>query len=344
MRKTRLLVLVVGILCGPAIGLADDTDIFLVAPEGTSTPAPNVLIVLDNSSNWSASFSAGTKFGAEKAALSNVIANLNTQLNVGLMMMDETGTGTTAPTSGSYVRFGVRNMDTMNRTALRSLILNLGISNDKTNNASWAAMFESTSTSAATVRRGPDPFRTFCMPGSGGQARLPEQPTSNTTGGVPEHTFDSPLTRVYNSPIDDEDGCQKNYIIFIGNGMPQSGGDSGTPSAARLLANVGGSTSTIPLPSSTAQSNIADEYARFLSQTDVSSQPGRQSVLTYTIAVYNPLHDRLRPDMISLMSTWPARAEALLRRHGRNHAATRLESIFAEVQAVNSVFASSRCP
>ena len=57
MRKTRLLVLVT-ILCGPAAGLADDTDLFLTDPGGTSASVPNVLIVLDNSSNWSANFSA----------------------------------------------------------------------------------------------------------------------------------------------------------------------------------------------------------------------------------------------------------------------------------------------
>ena len=143
MKTICSLLLAAGILTGPVAVRADDTDIFLAPPGAATSSAPNVLIVLDNSANWSASFPGGTKFAAEMATLSTVIASLDEKVNVGLMMMDETGAGTTAPTSGSYVRFGVRNMSASNRAWLRNLVLNMGINNDKTNNASWGfAMFE----------------------------------------------------------------------------------------------------------------------------------------------------------------------------------------------------------
>ena len=61
----RLLCLVIAF---PAPALAEDIDIF--TSSGTVTGiTPNVLIVLDNSANWSASFDGGTKFSSEIATL-----------------------------------------------------------------------------------------------------------------------------------------------------------------------------------------------------------------------------------------------------------------------------------
>ena len=110
----RLLCLVIAF---PAPALAEDIDIF--TSSGTVTGiTPNVLIVLDNSANWSASFDGGTKFSSEIATLSNVISNLNTNVNVGFMAFGETGPGTSAPIS-TYMRYAVRNMNGGNRSALQ---------------------------------------------------------------------------------------------------------------------------------------------------------------------------------------------------------------------------------
>jgi type IV pilus assembly protein PilY1 len=333
-------------LAGP--GRADDTDIFLTPPGAGSTAAPNVLIVLDNSANWSANFDGGTKFTSEIATLASVIGALDDKVNVGLMMMDETGAGTTAPTSGSYVRFAVRNMNASNRTALRNLVSALGQNPDKTNNASWGfAMFEAfkyfgggTGSPQSPTHFGREAYSGFGQP----KRDYPGNGVANTAGAVPGNAFASAATRTYQSPI--ADSCQKNYVIFIGNGMPQAGGDGGNPSAATLLANVGGNTSTIPLSSTTARNNIADEYARFLYQTDLGSPAGTQNVITYTVAVYDPAHmTGSDPDMIMLMTSMAAQGG------GRYFAATNtvslrnaLETILTEVQAVNSVFASSTLP
>ena len=347
MRNASTLLIAAAVLCVPAAVLGEDTDIFF-ATGTTSSTAANVLIVLDNSANWSASFSGGTKFGAEISTLSDVIGTLDQKVNVGLMLMDETGSGTSAPTTGSYVRFAIRNMATTNRNALKAMILSLGINGDKTNNASWGfAMFEvfkyfggGVGSPQSATQFGPIAYSGFGQP----KRDYPGNATPNTAGSLPGHAFDSSVSRTYLSPV--ADTCQKNYIIFIGNGMPQAGGDAGNPSAAKLLANVGGNTSTIPLPSITAANNIADEYARFLQQTDVHSMAGKQNVLTYTIAVYNPAAmTGSDPDMITLMTSMANQGG------GRYFAATdaatlrrALETIFAEVQAVNSVFASSTLP
>jgi type IV pilus assembly protein PilY1 len=348
MNLQRALALAAALALTPLRAAADDTDIFLTPPGASSSAAPNVLIVLDNSANWSASFSGGTKFSAEMATLSNVIGNLDGKVNVGLMMMDETGAGTSAPTTGSYVRYAVRNMSDTNRNALRSMVNAMGINGDKTNNASWGfAMFEAfkyfgggTGSPRASTHFGTAAFSGFGQP----KRDFTGNNKPNTAGAMTDNAFSSSTARTYNSPI--QDGCQKNYIIFIGNGMPQSGGDAGSPSAATLLANVGGNTTTIPLSSNTAKNNIADEYARFLYQTDVHSKAGAQNIITYTVAVYDPAHmTGSDPDMIMLMTSMANQGG------GRYFAATdatslqrALDAIFTEVQSVNSVFASSTLP
>jgi len=343
----RLLCLVIAF---PAPALAEDIDIF--TSSGTVTGiTPNVLIVLDNSANWSASFDGGTKFSSEIATLSNVISNLNTNVNVGFMAFGETGPGTSAPIS-TYMRYAVRNMNGGNRSALQTMINGLHINNDKSNNAPYGfALFEAfkyfggggtTQAPQNAQNFGPTAFGGFGQP----KRDFTGNHNPNTVGDLPGNAFSSDSSRQYISPI--SDACQKNYVIFISNGLPQSGADSGSPSASTLLSNVGGAgaVSTIPLPNSTAQGNIGDEYARFLYQTDVSALAGKQNIITYTVNVYDPTHitgnDTSNIVLLESMAN---------QGHGRYFAATSttalrdaLETVFKEVQSVNSVFSSVTLP
>src|SRR5689334_23359190 len=121
-------------LGGTTAALAEDVDIF-TAGAGT-TSKPNVLIVLDSSSNWSATLSPNTcaaanpvppntaqnyndttKFAAEVCALTKVMAAIDQNVRVGLMMFAETGT------NGGYVRYGVRDMNTTNKAAFSNMLL-----------------------------------------------------------------------------------------------------------------------------------------------------------------------------------------------------------------------------
>ena len=76
------------ILALPVPAVAEDIDIFNGNPAVTGIP-PNVLIILDNSANWDASFGSGTKFSSEMATLSTIIGTLDTTVNVGLMLFAE---------------------------------------------------------------------------------------------------------------------------------------------------------------------------------------------------------------------------------------------------------------
>lgn len=343
----RLLCLV---LAFPMPAVAEDIDIFTSSGSVTGI-TPNVLIVLDNSANWSASFDGGTKFSNEIATLANVINNLNTDVNLGFMTFGETGPGTSAPIS-TYMRYAIRNMNGGNKSALRNIITNLDINNDKSNNAPYGfALFEvfkyfgggGTAQAPQNAQNfGPMAFGGFGQP----KRDYAGNTVTNTAGGLAGNAFSGPSSREYRSPI--ADACQKNYVIFISNGLPQSGADGGSPNASTLLSNVGGAAAitTIPLPNSTAQGNIGDEYARFLYQTDVSSLAGKQNIITYTVNVYDAAHmtgnDTSNIVLLESMAN---------QGHGRYFPATStvalkdaLETVFKEVQSVNTVFASVTLP
>lgn len=346
----RLISMLCAALVFSAPVVAEDIDIFNGTP-AVSGIAPNVLIILDNSANWSSAFDGGTKFSAEMATLKNVVGNLNTNVNVGLMTFAETGPGTSNPKT-AYVRYAVRNMTADNKSALQSMFSALNINNDKSNNAPYGfALFEafkyfggggSVQAPQNAENFGPTAFGGFGQP----KRDYSGNSVANTAGSIAGNAFSSASSSSYVSPV--SDACQKSYVIIISNGLPQSGADGGNPNASTLLSNVGGASaiSTIPLPNVGAQGNIGDEYARFLYQTDVSALAGKQNVITYTINVYDPTHvtgnDTSNIVLLESMANqghgryFPAASSYML--------SQALQTIFNEVQSINSVFASVTMP
>ena len=105
-RKSKFLALAMSIamVLFPIRTIAEDIDIFVGASGGSATN-PNVLIILDNTSNWAAAkqhWPGGIYQGqAELQAIKTVVGALDDTINVGLMMMTDNG-GTTRP--GSWVK------------------------------------------------------------------------------------------------------------------------------------------------------------------------------------------------------------------------------------------------
>ena len=330
--------------CLPAA--ADDTDIFTMPPT-LSTARPNVLIILDSSANWSADFGSTKKFNAEIAALNAIIGGLSNEVNLGLMLLAESGGGDTP--SGAYVRYALRQMTGTNKLAFQNLLNSLDIVADKGANAPFGkAMFEAfkyygggTGAPTSSTQYGRTAFAGFGQSKRDYAGNVLKNPhTAALAGNALSSVFD----QTYTSPI--TDGCQKNYVIFISNGKADApGGDGGNPNASTLLANVGGNTTTIPLPNTGAQATLADEYARFLYNTDVSPLPGKQNIITYTVAVYEGAVNTQTQEQIDVMKSMANQGR------GRYFAATdasalgsALQTIFNEIQAVNSVFASVTLP
>jgi type IV pilus assembly protein PilY1 len=111
-------------------------------------------------------------------------------------------------------------------------------------------------------------------------------PNNSFAGPLPGNALASSTATVYNSPL--AAPCQKNFIIFISNGPVDSGENNG---AQATLSGLNGTLSSDPivLNPNQEQANWGDEFARFLSQTDLApSIAGTQNIITYTINVYDP--------------------------------------------------------
>src|SRR6185369_581630 len=97
---------------------ADDIDIFTGASAGTAIN-PNILIVLDNTSNWSRQAqkwpSGDTQGQSEVRAIKQAIAALDGTVNVGLF---EFVTGGNANDNGGYVRSAIQPMTSTAKAAL----------------------------------------------------------------------------------------------------------------------------------------------------------------------------------------------------------------------------------
>lgn len=317
----------------------DDTDLFRNNP---NIPAerPNVLIILDNTANWS----SGGKFANEKAALVSTVAALDSSFNVGMMVMGQGGNCRTANVDGGYVRFGVRQMTTANKAGLTTLVngftdasCGVDLAGDQGSSASGAqAMHEAYLYFAGlTSRAGITQVK----------RDFTSNPNNTAAGSLPDNPLSSNTATVYSAAV--TEACQKNYIIFISNGPFDNGDDA--PSAA-LYAGAAGlvpGATPISLSPSGSESNWSDEYAFYLANTGVNQLGSNQKIFTYTVDVdpattgQGPAHTALLKSMaqqgkgkyfgVTSGGSGAAIVDALL-------------SIFSEIQAVNSVFAASTLP
>ncbi len=312
----------------------DDTDLFLANPAYTAQ-RPNVLIFLDNTANWN------NRFDNEKLALSQVFFGLSDDFNVGLMMYTETGAGNGGP-DGGYVRAAVRQMTPLNRVLMAALVDSFDKNNDKGNNATVSlAMHEVYSYFAGEAAR------------SG--IKLKRDHTGNSISGLdhsnniyalPGNALTSAAASDYTSPI--TDGCQRNILIYISNGAPNDN-NSSLSTAEGLLSGLVGKTppDTISINPSGQQGNWADEYARFMATNDINGDfVGDQHVTTYTIEI-DPVTNGQGPATTALFKSMAANGNGkyfAVDGGDASNISAALEQIFQEVQAVNSVFASSTLP
>ena len=270
----------------PARAPAEDIDIFVTDPSRASTfDNPNVLIILDNTSNWSRASQkwpadpdtgeAQMQGQAELQAIKTVIGALNDSINVGLMLFTDTGTGR----EGGYIRFPVMQMTPTNKTVFQNLAQyiydNFSSPSEKTSSSAnySAVMFDAFKyfggyTSPANVAAGTagtqqdathfgplifnqrtDASLAAVQGALATDSLDPLYSASGYTDGSRLPTLAAP-TR-YKSPIAGANYCAKNFVIFIGNGFPNN--DKGGPAdtVARMdqyLADIGGNTTQLAVP------------------------------------------------------------------------------------------------
>lgn len=259
----------------PLATVAEDIDIFVGSSAGTSD-RPNVLIVLDNTSNWarqSQQWPGGLQQGqSEVRAIKTVInalqsdASGNLDVNVGVM---EFATDGTANDTGGFSRYSIKWMSTANKatlsTQLDQIFNNVTDPLEKRNaNTQYGDLFY-------------DVYNYFAG------ANVSADGTNHTRSlNPPSHYADangytSPYTQ-FKTPLSSATSCAKNYVIFISN-PNSSGPSSDTADNNNALAGLGGNISTIAIPSMATQtvsttSSIGSTTACYSSQANCTGALG----------------------------------------------------------------------
>ena len=375
--KRLLLALGLAAFCGAPFAVFDpvndDTDLFRNNPHIPSQ-RPNVLLILDNSANWT------TNFAAEKAALVTLVNGdgvvgssnefgLDSSFNVGLMIMGQGGgcknsnlSGTPMP-DGGYVRFGVRQMTPANKTALASIVNSF---NDSSCSSALVGDQGSSPTGALAMHEaylyyGGKPARNGITQvkrdyggaiddqGSGAYpgSRYYDNP-ARVLAGNPLSTYSS---TTYNSAITAD--CQKNYIIYISNGKVSSGENT---AATALFSGSGGLSPNAvafgPLSPPGGEESWMDEYASYLATvgvdfTNASSVTAKQLIYTYVVDVAPgtaPADLQYAAMLQSMADRGKGKKYAVSGTNVAQELVAALKSIFSEINAVNTVFAASTLP
>jgi type IV pilus assembly protein PilY1 len=259
--RSGLLALVLA-LFGAGSALAEDIDIY---SQNTSVQpgVPNVLIVLDNTANWSQSFAGSTKFAAEMTALAAVVNSLKTQFRLGVMFSTETGSPNAGP-DGGYVRFAIQDMtdSSGNATDARNCLLKMvgaGTSCNSTNPAYSVFQIGSnpgdkSNGGKAGITMG-EVYDYFAGTNAyAGHNKVKADPLAFLSNSIAGPRYKSPVT----------EACQKNFVIVINNGQ-YSDNSSDTSTATGQLAAVNGDTAVInPPDNGSSNNNEADEWVRYL--------------------------------------------------------------------------------
>jgi Tfp pilus tip-associated adhesin PilY1 len=334
MIKTLFHTLAAAILVSASLTVhGEDIDIFMNNPSLPATH-PNVLILLDNTANWN------TPFNYEKAALVSLVNGLDSRFNVGLMFFTETGSGNTG-SDGAYIRAGIRNMTSTNKTALSNLVNSVDKLNDKSNGGKLgltmyeAYLYFKGGTAYAGATKVKRDYAGNTVSG---------YPASNAVYALPGNALASSSSTAYTSPLNNTNNCAKNFIIYISNG-PAQDNSSDITAATSYLSSAGGNTTTIPINPSGSQDNVADEWTRFLFNNDLRSDlSAKQNIVTYTVDV-NPGTTGQGPGWTALLGSMATQGGG--KKFTASDSATlvkALTDIFNEIQAVDSVFASVALP
>lgn len=335
--KNRILkiIMTAGLLACSLSATAEDIDLF-VGANPVEFSAPNVLFVVDNTANWN------TAFENEMAALIATVNSLpQDKFRVGILFSAETGTGNNN-TSGGYVRAAIRLMDAVNKPLYANLLGSFDKLNDKGNGGKSSLVMAEAYLylSGGTPHAGNGKVKTDYAGNSNSSKTTAQDRAVYALAG---NALDSIDATTYNKP--DASGCRKTFIIYLSNGAP--GDNTSVISEARTLLlaeaaklGIANAAAAIPVSPSGSMDNLSDEWARFMKKSALAAT-------TYTIDI-----DRKTtgdgPGWTALLKSMARVSKgkyfSVSSGNGGEDVAAALRSIFSEVQAVNSVFASVSLP
>jgi type IV pilus assembly protein PilY1 len=357
MKKIMWLRVVLLLLCGGWCHLVQAEDIDIYSNNTSNLGRPNVLLVLDNAANFSADAASctyvdgtapslnGTAGGIEQCALYNVVYGLPVNadgsgvVNIGLMA------------------YNANNMRDIHNA-------NCGGSNG---GCLMVPLMEMTAANKATFLAWVKSWNTTGGVGNGYIKANGEATAATMQEAWAYYAGGTGLSGRSYAGVQPSAGCQKNFLIFVGNAFNNSGtpGDGGSTSPKNALAAAPGVTSTqlvnITIPSGSYGTSsfscgnysmgnhtdpsglYADEWARYMYQTDLySGYEGGQGITTYTVGL---LGTSCKPDFPALMTSMAKYGGGkYFPTSNYSEIAAALLNILNEVQAVNSVFSSASLP
>ncbi len=390
------------LLLGGIVGGAGATDIDIYTAGPSSGAVPNVLVYIDNSSNWAASNQAWDKDEAlakcdaitapagaseeEIAQAADAKANCTTlvevvfagadkgkltqgQVEVRVLkaVLQELACGESAPlevsmglmfnskstadSTGNPAAYIRRAVQPLSEAACSGLIGDLDAIFDDITETAWK--------SASSVDYSVAMFEAFKYFGGYSNSRG-EEATEETKGlpigakGYGPTRFSSAFDyedgaaftdgskTTYKSPIASNSCGGGNYLVVIGNTFPNQ------ENTAHIMTNYLklSSDQTAQIYPSKNKTRYADEWARFLADTDISPAAGYQPLKTYTINVYNASESTDQTALLTSMAEHGGTgAGGAFKVDGNVYElAVAFKKIFTQIAAVNSAFASASLP
>jgi len=315
-----------GALAAP-VALADDIDIFVGTSGGTAA-APNVMFLLDNTSNWSRNNEhwpdAPTQGDAELQAIAQVLPGIAKPANIGLAEL--TDTGSPIGGYGGFIRFAARDItNPANVTALQNILLGINV------NAPTEKIAIAHKDDAAALY---ELYKYFygLSPYAGSSTGNPEadfagnvQRLTGAGQGLTSGFAFDPATGRYVSPMQT---CAKNYVIYIVNNANNTG-----IAGFQTYETTSAGAALPPTPIDFWD----DEWGRFLF---------KKQITTYVIDVYNPT-DKNGDNAaysLSLMSLAKQGGGKYYTASSKAQILSAIYQILDEIQAVSSSFAAANLP
>lgn len=247
-----------GVLLAGGLGIgsaqAEDIDVF-VGGSGAESGLPNVIFVLDNTSNWarqSQQWPGGLSQGqSEVRAINTALAGLVGEVNVGLI---EFTTGGSASQDGGYVRFNLQKLTAASQQRLSNILVNGETLSD---NSRRLSIFDNVN-DPIEKRNSNTPYGNLMYDVYNYLAGRPQSYGGAGTPSLADAAAYSSPYSPFRSPLTSDSLCADTYLIFIGN--PNSSGPKADTSAnSEILRGLyaavnetpdalAGSTGGTPLP------------------------------------------------------------------------------------------------
>lgn len=371
--RTFLFFLMLGLLGFASVSQADDIDIY--SDNAGNSGVPNVLFVMDTGANFSSSaaspctaYSAAagggapslgdTAGGVEQCALVDSITALTDgAVNIGILVNNNNSFATDTR-AASDAAFHEPCMGTYGGCVIRKLTLMTPA--NKTNLINFIKSWTMSGNNSATE---------FNVKSGGDRTANTMQEAWAYYNGKVGMSGKNYGTSLLGS------GCQKNFIIYVGNSLNNSGGpaDGGSESpdnttnglkspqvaatadqklkisetvTFKVQPTCGVNEVAATTTASNWSENWGDEWARLMKQQDgAASLDGSQGITTYTVGVINNGTNTCKADYPALLTTMAKYGGGRYFQTGSaSEVKTAFDTILNEIQAVNSVFSSASLP